>query len=246
MRMHEWTADMIRFMRDASERTAFYEELANEIVATLGGAAAVSRMTLCDAGCGLGYLSLALAKRCKRVVAADVSAPALAVLRENIERQDVDNVEPRLLDIRQLPEDEHFDAMIFCLFGRLPDVVQIARGHCGRIVVVKKNWTSRRFSMRRDVEERDTLHEALQTLEKLGLSCETHVATLALHQPFRSFEDAMLFFRIYADQPDEVDEAIVQSRLVTGDSAAFPWLLPVPRELGILFVAFPDVSHDST
>ena len=236
MKMHAWTADMVRFMRDASEHTDFYEALADELIAALGGAEAVAGMRLCDAGCGLGYLSLALASRAKSVAAVDIAQAAIAVLRDKLDAMEsACNIEPRLADIGLLPDGERFDAMIFCMFGRLPDVLEIARGRCDRLVIVKKNWTARRFAMRPDVPERDTLGDAEMTLEGLHVPYSSRVVSLSLDQPFRSLKDAMLFFRIYG-AGDPVDEREVRRRLVPCENAEFPWLLPVPRELGILTI----------
>lgn len=53
--MQLWVEDMIRFMRDASEYGTYNQELANLLAPEL-----TRDMHICDAGCGLGYLSLAL------------------------------------------------------------------------------------------------------------------------------------------------------------------------------------------
>ena len=62
-----------------------------------------------DLGCGIGYDSFYLTQRGLDVVACDFSEVALSRLRENVE-----NVETRLLDISEkLPfEDESFDLVI--------------------------------------------------------------------------------------------------------------------------------------
>ena len=79
--MFLWKPDMIRFMRDASEHTGYHADLAARIVPHLKEGARV-----CDAGCGLGYLSLALAPLAAQVTAVDRNADALSVLRENCEK----------------------------------------------------------------------------------------------------------------------------------------------------------------
>ena len=71
-----WDADTIRFMIDACEYAPYNRELAAYIGPRLAPGAHV-----CDAGCGLGYLSLELARHAGRVTAVDRSPEALAVLR---------------------------------------------------------------------------------------------------------------------------------------------------------------------
>lgn len=80
--MFLWNEDMIRFLRDASEQSDYHRLLAGYLAERLPENAHV-----CDAGCGLGYLSLRLAPYCRQVTAADVSADALAVLRENCKKK---------------------------------------------------------------------------------------------------------------------------------------------------------------
>ena len=79
--MVEWTQEAIRFRMDAAERVGFDETIAAQILPHLPPNAHV-----CDAGCGLGYLSLALSRGCASVTAVDTSAAALAALRENAAR----------------------------------------------------------------------------------------------------------------------------------------------------------------
>ncbi|MDD3409377.1 MAG: methyltransferase domain-containing protein [Eubacteriales bacterium] len=238
MRMYQWTDDMIRLMHDASERTDFYALLARQIVQALGGEARAAPMRLCDAGCGLGYLSLELARCCQQVTAVDVSAPSLEVLRQNLESRRIANVEPLRMSVWDMPRDMRFDAMVFCLFGQVDEVLRAARGHCGQAVIVKKTWTTRRFALKPDVPERDTLDETTNLLEQNGLAFTRSFVSLTLDQPFRCIEDAMLFFRLYghADAETEVNEQEVRRRLTETGDPEFPWLLPVPKRLGVLTV----------
>jgi len=55
-----------------------------------------------DLGCGSGQVTLALARRCRRVLAVDVSEKMIALLLENAARQGVSNVEGRAVPIERL------------------------------------------------------------------------------------------------------------------------------------------------
>ena len=86
--MFQWNEEMVRFMRDASERGDYHQRLVRWMLPDLHPADHI-----CDAGCGLGYLSLALSPYVRRVTAADRSEEALSVLRENCVRRGVGNID---------------------------------------------------------------------------------------------------------------------------------------------------------
>ena len=96
--MFQWNEEMVRFMRDASEYSDYHRRLVQWMLPDLHPGDHI-----CDAGCGLGYLSLALSPYVRRVTAADRSQEALSVLRENCTRRAVQNI-----DIRPGEEDYVF------------------------------------------------------------------------------------------------------------------------------------------
>ncbi len=89
-----WNHDMIRYMKDASEYGDYYHKLAGILAEYIPEAASV-----CDAGCGLGYLSLELVKYSGHVTAIDISDDALNILRQNI-RKNIENIEAQSEDTK--------------------------------------------------------------------------------------------------------------------------------------------------
>ena len=75
--MQLWEKDMVRFMRDASEYSTYHQELAKRLSPYLN-----KEMHICDAGCGLGYLSLALAPYVGSVTGVERHSDASAVMAE--------------------------------------------------------------------------------------------------------------------------------------------------------------------
>ena len=92
--MFSWSADTVRFMADACRRTDFHEKLTALLLPYLK-----PTDHICDAGCGLGYLSLALSPHVARVTAAERDAAALSVLRQELEARGVANVTPLCADV---------------------------------------------------------------------------------------------------------------------------------------------------
>lgn len=239
MRMFEWTPDMVAFMRDASERSSFFEQTAVQIVEALGGDEAAASMHICDTGCGLGYLSLALAKRCRHVTAVDIAEKPLNELRRKIASEHCGNITVSCADAFTLPAALKFDAMIFCLFGTLRQAVSAAQGRSRRIVMLQKTQ-SRRFSLHPgDVqpfpaEPDDALLPGMRLVFSGSLR-------LDLDQPIRSLEDGMKFYSLYA-KPDGltvVNKQDVLRRLMPTDDPEFPYLIPASREMSVQSFLLP-------
>ena len=226
-----WTPDTVRFQRDAAQYGTYHKTLAKHLAAYLPPDAHV-----CDAGCGLGYLSRALAPYCKRITAIDSEALALDVLREDTP----ENVNVFEGDLFTLSPDRRFDAMVFCFFGTMDETLLLAKRHCrGKIIVVKRGWTQHRFSLAPTPVQRDTSSETEQYLRTRGIPFLREDLTLDMGQPLRSGEDAVRFFEAYGNEA--VTFSDIEARLVKTDSAAFPYYLPQEKPLGIFIFDAKDV-----
>ncbi len=74
-----WTPDTIRFLRDAAANSDYYQQIARRAAACFPRSARV-----CDAGCGLGELSLALLPYCRHVTAVDICPAPVADLADRL------------------------------------------------------------------------------------------------------------------------------------------------------------------
>ena len=226
-----WTPDTVRFQRDAAQYGTYHKTLAKHLAAHLPPNAHV-----CDAGCGPGYLSRALAPYCKRITAIDSDVLALDVLREDTP----ENVKVFEGDLFTLSPDRRFDAMVFCFFGTMDETLLLAKRHCrGKIIVVKRGWTRHRFSPASAPVQRDTSSETEQYLRVRGIPFAHETLLLDMGQPLRSQDDAVRFFEAYGNEA--VTFSDVEARLVKTDNAAFPYYLPQEKPLGIFIFDVKDV-----
>ena len=140
--MFQWNAEKVRFMEDAAAWGDFHARLAAELAPYLPRNGHV-----CDAGCGTGHLALALSPYVKRVTAVDVSAQALALLTENCRKRGAANIDIRCGDIARLPPEQPYDAMVFCFFGHIEEILTISAAQCrGTVLAVMRNDGCHRFS----------------------------------------------------------------------------------------------------
>ena len=231
-----WTADKMRFLADAARVNGCYEAIASALAPHLP-----ENGRVCDAGCGIGCLSLALAPRCREVVAADLSAAALAHLRA---AGPPPNVTLRRCDLWADQPERPYDAMVFCFFGSPDEILAAARRQCaGAVAVVKRLGSGHRFS--RGDTGRPGFGGLCRALEARGIPYGRTVLTLDLGQPFRSLADAVLFFRTHSrDDPAELTQAAVERRLVRRDDPEFPWYFPVSQEVGLAWFQAGDIPPE--
>lgn len=232
--MFVWTPEMIRFMQAANARGSFHRELAEILTPKLTGCE-----TLCDAGCGLGGLSVALSGAFAHITAADVSEPALDALRETLRAGGIENVTPLHCDLLGAHCQEQYDAMIFCFFGRLAEILPVARRQCRkRLVIIKKNYTQHRFSLTQQPIRGERAPRACQVLREAGIAFELDEKTLEYGQPLASVDEAVRFFQIYSRDADPAcitPQTVLPLLQATGESA-YPYYLPQPRQLGIITI----------
>ena len=137
--MQRWSPEVIRYLHTAADRSRYYTDLAREL-----GAFLHPEDRVCDAGCGLGLLSRALLPYCGHVTAIDRSPAAIADLTAR-------GHDPRLTaltgDIRDLPPQKPYDAMVFCLFSGTDEILDIAARQCGgTALVVRRDFRQHQFS----------------------------------------------------------------------------------------------------
>ena len=110
-----WTEESIAFLRDAAAINRYYETIAERIAPQLP-----ENAHICDAGCGIGELSLALKPYCHHVTAVDADELAIKTLKAHL----IEGVTARCGDMETLAPEKPYDAMVFCLFGRTQDTLR--------------------------------------------------------------------------------------------------------------------------
>lgn len=239
--MQRWEPDMVRFMRDASEYGSYNRALADYIACRIP-----QRSHVCDAGCGLGYLSLEMAKRVQRVTAVDINADALCVLKENCLRQHADHIDIRCGDIELLTPEKPYDAMVFCFFGSISEVLHIAQKQCcADVFMISRNYSRHRFSVGEHCVSYGGYKEACRRLSKIQIPFERQEMSLDLGQPFANLDDARLFFQLYSKDKDHsgITDDFLWSKLKKVDHVDFPLYMPHMREVGIVHFHVKDIPR---
>ncbi len=230
--MFEWTAEKIRFMEDAAAYGDFHARLAALLAPYLPPDAHV-----CDAGCGTGHLALALAPHVRQVTAVDISGEALALLADNCRHRGISNIAIRRGDIARLPPEKPYDAMVFCYFGHIEEILAVSAAQCrGTVLAVMGADSCHRFSAGHPVRRHGGYFRGASVLEARGIPFQAERLALPMGQPFRSLADARRFFELYRRDGDTtpVTDALLQARLTATGREDFPFFLPRSRRFGLL------------
>jgi len=235
----EWTEETIRFFEDAADMTDYYEIIARRIAENLPKDAQI-----CDAGCGLGYLSLALAPYCTHITAIDTSKAAVAAFAKRVAKSK--NISVLCGDVAKRPPASRYDAMVFCLFGDMEQTLKIAAEQCrGKVFLIKRDYDHHRFSAGKESLGIYTAAYSEKILQEKNIPYEEERFSASFGQPFRSLDDAQRFFALY-NRSDKVSfsEEEVRRKLTTGKSEEFPLFLPNERRLCLLSFDARDIPKE--
>ena len=227
-----WSDETIAFLRDALRMNDYYGAIARRIAPHLAPDDRV-----CDAGCGTGHLALALAPYVKRVTAVDISDQALALLAENSRKRGIANIDIRCGDIARLPPEQPYDAMVFCFFGHIEEILAISAAQCrGTVLAVMRNDGCHRFSAARLAIRRGGYPRGKAELMARGIHFHAAERELPMGQPFRTLDDARRFFQLYhpPDDTTPVTDDFLRQRLTATGREDFPLYLPQSRRFGLL------------
>ena len=240
--MYQWTPHSIRLLRDASEYSDYYKKLAERISVYLW-----SGVRICDAGCGLGYLSLELARYAASVTAIDRSEKALEVLSENIQKLKISNITLRSGNIFKCPPTSRYDAMVFCFFGNTEESLAIVREQCeGKAILIKKDYDEHRFSIGHHLLHHYSFEKTCCDLDEKKICYQKERFSLHFGQPFHSLEDAVLFFQTYSqdDHPERIDEDMVKHKLIEDPSGKYSYYLQSEKRLGLIVLDSEDIPDE--
>ena len=226
--MYQWTPEMVRYMGDASAHSDYHARLAALMAPWL-----TKDMHICDAGCGLGDLAAALTPYAGHVTAVDRNENALAALRE----KNLPGVTALCGDIAALTPQRPYDAMVFCFFGGIEEILDIAPKQCrGDVFIISRNYTAHRFSVGDHPTGSYGFPRARAVLEERRIPYEARELELEFGQPFRSRDDARRFFELYSRDGDNslITDAFLDGKLEPCGWEGFPLYMPHRRRLGFI------------
>ena len=227
-----WNEQSIRWFLDASVCTGFHQQLAMRMAPYLE-----PNDTLCDVGCGLGRLDLALAPHVSELTAIDVDESVIAKLRQDVTAAGIQNLHARCADATELKDP--FDVIVMSFFGGsgigMDEYLRLCRRGFIRIVNAENKGNLYPGSHRRTVKE--TIASVRQELSGQDCRYELVADTIEFGQPLRSWRDAEQFVLCNAPEATdrEVNDFLCENARHTGRDD-FPIYLPNPKDIGIFVI----------
>ena len=235
--MFSWSADTVRFMADACRRTDFHEKLTALLLPYLK-----PTDHICDAGCGLGYLSLALSPHAARVTAAEGGGQYLLHAAEKAEHHGDEGYRRRI--------GQHIGAQGRHI-GNAPGVQLLPQDGQGRgaalrqcrgtVLAVVRDDVCHRFSGAPRAPGRHSFDAACGVLDAHGIPYTAQRAALDFPQPFRTLEDARTFLALYGGGAPAEDD--LRAKLISTGDPDFPWQLPGVRRFGMIAFSTEEGEH---
>ena len=229
-----WNEQCVEWYTIAANESTFHDTLADVIAPSL-----LKADTLCDVGCGLGRLSLALACGVASVVALDENPYAVQALRQRVAALELRNYTVVQGDAARLRVP--YDVLLLSFFGRSTDAVLAMMPLCRRrmVCVVHAGEGGNLYPVQVPKKRMNT--QSLQSaLEDAGLRYRVEAARAEFGQPLRSEADGIEFILHHQPKlPQSEAEAFLRSHVVEKNSTAWPLYLPSEKKVSIFFIDAP-------
>ncbi|NLN22082.1 MAG: class I SAM-dependent methyltransferase [Syntrophomonadaceae bacterium] len=230
--MFQWDENSIRWYQNASEYQPYHKTLARSLLEFID-----ATDTVCDMGCGLGYLSLALAPHVRRIDGIDISSEAIFLLREKIKEKKITNISAYVGDFENsTPPKTPYNAIIFCFFGDIAKYYTHATEWTDKyIILVVNQCGSMNFTRKPHTAASMNSDYVADFLNKNGLPYKCRNLKIPFGQPFLSLDDARKFMEHYSDDnPNDIDR-FLKEHLVEGEKG-FSYYLPYEKSLAIFAI----------
>ena len=231
----DWSPEKIRWYADACEYSGNdrNKKLAEAILDVLPAYPHV-----CDIGCGIGAVSLALAEKASKVTAVDINGDAVEFLHKSALLRGFSNIETFVGDFRELqPPFPKADCAVLCMLGGKGYIEEAKLWANGKLVVVTNPSDCHSFSTRPKIREKQNVEKLRAYLLENGYNFTERVISTATGQPFRSLEDAVHFISSYDNKKKRQDIIkMLNERLEETGRNDFPLYLPNNKDYLIFTV----------
>ena len=189
--------------------------------------------TVCDLGCGTGYLARRLAELGYRVTAFDKSGITRENLRRIKEEQGLRSLTVTEGSWYDLPQKPLWDNVIMVMAGMLDvDLELFLTLAAKRLIIITKD-DDRSHVQANGVSVMKHPEFELMKKQLQGCDYDTFTMTLQFGQPFLSKEEAQEYFRVFEADTESADSKL---NLLEQRDGEYPWYLPNEKNMRVFAV----------
>lgn len=229
----QWTDENLKWFAKAGQETDFYEK----VTALLDKYLNLESIVF-DIGCGMGFLSFALAKKVSKVWAVDIDSHVMEYIEKEINSKDCCNVKKHLGDWKDWKPGVCADMVIISyvdgILRDLDKLMSLTGKYIAAILpseLDSKKLGIRKSSNESNIDKRDTMESAMSFLDERGITYKKIKFQAEFGQPVASMADAEKYMEYYYGLG--VDD-LVKSKMIVKREKDF--YIPKIRECGIVIV----------
>lgn len=235
--MFFWDEKSIRWMDEAANYTGYYQKLAERISPYLR-----KDDTVCELGCGTGYLACVLAPKIAHITAVDISDLAIAKFREKLTAAHIDNITPVAADWRTwqpqgYSKNGKFDVVLLSYFNALirdwPQVLKLAQRGIIAVLPNEESPCRQHNPLFNDEEGRETVSNVIPFLKAKSIPYQLLAFDSEFGQPVRDWTDAFEYLSHYYVGDEAGIKDYLHKHLVEREGRYY---LPKLKKSGIIII----------
>lgn len=236
--MFRWTEESIGWFKDAVKYNPdFYKTICLEMDPYLTG-----DTTVCDIGCGLGYMAMALSSKVKHITGVDIDLNVLKHAKREIDENNINNITLINEDWHCFKPEKKLDVVMMSYFSGilndLEDLKKITEKYIISVLPYGSYKESMEAKVRKGKQElhskRETVEKAVEFLEQNSIPYSLITKELEFGQPFQELGTAKMFISHYYEEYDEgrLQQFIEKNMMKKADH----YYLPKLKKTGIIII----------
>lgn len=227
--MYPWSEQRVAWYLRAVAYNGFDRVLADAIAPYLP-----SGETVCDLGCGTGYLALYLARRGYFVTAFDKPGPALDAARREKKLRGTDSLTVTEGDWFTLEKTPRWDNVVMAFAGHLDEDLELFLSLARkRLILIIKDDDQSHVQASGVAPLKHVTGEQIERL-LAGRSYESFPLRAQFGQPLRSMDEAREYLNTYDADTDSEESAL--RRLIGTGNAEYPLFLPSEKRMRVFVI----------
>lgn len=223
-----WEEKSARWFEQASEYTRYHEQLAALLLPYIK-----DTKTLCDLGCGIGLIDMALGMKVAQITGVDANAYALSYMEKLIHGRNIKNITMVNEDARQLKG--LWDTVLMVFFGNLDQDLEHYLNLADKqlIAIVHGNPEPGK----KETAKCNTVDYTQKLLAQKGIEYELLQSELEYGQPFVDIEQGIDYIRAYRKYvPQGEEENYFKEKTILTGREDFPYYMPHTKKFGIFVI----------